>query len=571
MRQVFSSMRYKMLAAYIPSIIVPILLVGMLSRGIATSVVTARARSANTLIVAQLTRHLDTIIEDIASTSILIILNRDLGFLVSTPFREKAENNVIVRNLQEFLSHLRTSKAYVYALHLEFFDGRILQTSNPTKRPPLSLFGLSASEKARTITANGAAAWDLVQSDQQGHYLLRYSRLVKDIADQVTPIAFLTLFVDTSYISSLLRDSSLLTGSTLYMVDTGDATILACSSEQRIGDVLSMPDARSRAGAPDSRAFVRSVQKLRPVGWEIVSDVPMSVIVRDNRRIDYVTLFGAFLGLAVGLLATIVLSKRILRPLENLRNSMNSFSAGNTDVEIDVRGRDEIALLGKTFNDMSRRLKEMTLEVFAAQIEKRDAEIAALNAQINPHFLFNTLDTIYWIAKLEQADEAARLTKALSALFRLSLASGDGLCPLSDELNHVKNYMIIQERRYQDKIRLRTDVDDSLLDLRVVKLVLQPLVENAIVHGLEGVDGEGTIHVRITKGEDAIVFVVEDNGRGADEASILELIAHGTGTSGFALRNIDRRIRLLGGQGFGLEFHSSPGHGARVTVRHPLL
>jgi two-component system, sensor histidine kinase YesM len=562
-----------MLVAYIPSIVLPIILLGLLSLGISTNTVESRARDANMLIVAQLRRYLDTIVDDIDSTSLLVIANRKLGELKSASAQEKFEKNLGERDLNEFISLLRTSKPYVYAIHFEFLSGKTILSSRATQTSQQEFFNLAEEEKSNYFALQGSGTWSLIRSSPQGPYFLRYSRLVKEIADQVTPLGFLSIFLDCSYLSMVLRESSLLTGSVLDLVDDNGSTILASSHETRIGGVLSswVPYPASGGAAKRKSPNLNSSQLLRPVNWEVVSEIPMAIILRDNARIIYATVLAALFGFGIGLLITTILSKRIVRPLESLRSHMNQFSTGGEEKLFEVEGNDEIALLGRTFNELSLRLKELTRRVYLVQIEKRDAELAALTAQINPHFLFNTLDTIYWTAKMEKAEEASNLIKALSSLFRLSLSSDDGLWLISEELDHIRSYIMIQQKRYKEKITFAIEYDEGLIGYRVVKLILQPLVENAIVHGFESADLTGNIRVKILRANNCIEFIVSDDGLGADDARIMEMIASGTGKSGFALRNVDRRVKLLCGDGFGLVFQSCAGKGTEVTVTHPVL
>lgn len=331
-------------------------------------------------------------------------------------------------------------------------------------------------------------------------------------------------------------------------------------------------------------------------GWRVVSV---------SRNEDFVAGWGyvqftyASLGLVlfvvVGLMTNFI-SKGITRPLRELQGVMNSVETGEFLPAGDLKATDEVRELAKEYDIMVGRIRYLMAANAQEQEKKRKSDLKALQAQINPHFLYNTLDSIVWMAEMNKSAEVVRMTSALSKLFRVGINRGEDIVPLRLELEHVESYLTIQKMRYEDRFRYDIDVDPSLLTRPVLKIILQPLVENAIYHGIRDADGPGLIRIRAEESSGSLVLRVEDNGVGMNEAELVALrrrleypdmaetpgngdrpqgeaaavARHNTsGHTGMGFRNVHERIRLYYGEGYGLTVDSSPGCGTVITARLP--
>jgi two-component system sensor histidine kinase YesM len=251
---------------------------------------------------------------------------------------------------------------------------------------------------------------------------------------------------------------------------------------------------------------------------------------------------------------------------------MGKMEHENFDVNIQVVGNDEISLLAASFNKMSNKVRELIHEVLNVQIKQKEAELKALHAQINPHFLYNNLDMIYWTCRIEKAEESAGLIQTLSGLFRLSLNNGNEFTSLEKEIEHLKLYMTLQQKRFAGMVQFLLNAPDDIMNCKVVKLVLQPLVENAITHGIEKKGEQGTVEVKIYREGETLVYVVRDDGAGAEEDEIYSCLENiQDGERGFALNNVNERIKIYFGNSFGISFKTAPGSGMIVTVVQPLI
>jgi two-component system sensor histidine kinase YesM len=282
----------------------------------------------------------------------------------------------------------------------------------------------------------------------------------------------------------------------------------------------------------------------------------------------------ATFGLAIGV--SFWVSAGIARPIVRLRRLMEEAETGNLDVRFPDPPNDEVGRLGQSFNTMIGEIQKLLDQVYEEQQKKREAEFRILQAQIKPHFLYNTLDTIHWMAQEKGASDIVGIVDALTRLFRISLSKGRDVIRLEEELEHVTSYLVIQKIRYLGKFDYFIDADPTLLAMPVVKLTLQPLVENALYHGIKEKVGHGTLTVSARKEEGVLVLTVSDNGAGMDEPTLQALernLGRGEDASqkGFGVFSVHHRIRLVFGEGWGLSYQSVPGRGTTVTVRQPLV
>lgn len=258
-----------------------------------------------------------------------------------------------------------------------------------------------------------------------------------------------------------------------------------------------------------------------------------------------------FIGitLIVILLAISVLtifSNKISRPISSLSETMNQVELGNRDVRVSFIGDDEIGKLGKSFNDMIDEINRLIDEDYKKQLLIHQAEFKALKSQVNPHFLYNALNSINWMAKLGDMNGVCNMTSALSRFFRYSVNNSTDIVPLNDEIEQIKNYLIIQSYRYKDKFTTSIDIDENILNCKVLKLILQPLVENAVIHGLEQQIGTGKIIIRGYCEDNDILLEICDNGIGLGNSSFKG--------EGIGIDNVRKRIKLYYGENYDLTY-----------------
>lgn len=224
---------------------------------------------------------------------------------------------------------------------------------------------------------------------------------------------------------------------------------------------------------------------------------------------------------------------------------------------------------------MAKRIKTLMQDIVTEHESKRKSEFDTLQSQINPHFLYNTLDIIVWMIENEQKQEAVKVVTALARFFRISLSKGKSIIPVRDELEHVRNYLMIQQMRFKNKFTYEIEAGEDVMELACLKLLLQPLVENAIYHGMEFMDGDGEIRVRAFREEDSLWFEISDNGLGMTGEQVEGLLSEkpqvrsGRG-SGIGVKNVNERIELYFGKPYGLIIESEPDEGTVIRIHLPV-
>lgn len=318
-----------------------------------------------------------------------------------------------------------------------------------------------------------------------------------------------------------------------------------------------------------------TVKTISYTGWKLISVVPMkSFSMGMTGMRNLVVLLVALTVLAVVILNQMVFA-RISKPLRRLNDSVKEWEAGNMNPDIYIGGSMEVEHLGKTLRSTVAQIRQLMDDIVVEQEEKRKSELDALQSQINPHFLYNTLDSIVWMITGERYDDAVFMITQLASLFRISLSKGKTVIKIEDEVKHARNYMNIQKIRYKNSFEVDFQIEEDILDGCIVKLVLQPLLENAIYYGMEFMDGEGEIHVRGYRKDKDVYLEVEDNGLGMPEEEAAELLngkerphKHG---SGVGLVNVHSRLKLRFGEAYGLVIHSCPDEGMMVQIHIPYI
>ncbi|UKS30986.1 sensor histidine kinase [Paenibacillus sp. HWE-109] len=307
------------------------------------------------------------------------------------------------------------------------------------------------------------------------------------------------------------------------------------------------------------------VQQVANVNWKLV------VLIPTLRITDQSSLLGIYiLLLSVSLLAMTVglsylLSDRITRRLYKLMVKMKGIEKGHFGELVEVSGQDEISVLQRSFNHMSVQIKTLIDEVYAITLKKQQEEMKVLEGRINSHFLYNTLDTVKWMALDSKAPEIAKIVTNLSKFYRISLNQGHERLSVEKELEHVKAYVHIQDTRFSGNIKFETKIDPALLHKEIIKLILQPIVENAILHGInKSQTKKGTIRIRGHLRRDGIVFTISDDGVGMSK-SVKDSLLHPEG-SGYGIRNVHERLQLYFGEGSGVKIRSQEGIGTLVRL-----
>ncbi len=297
-------------------------------------------------------------------------------------------------------------------------------------------------------------------------------------------------------------------------------------------------------------------------GWEIINVIEKKELSSDSRYIGWIAVLVGLLMLGVCVFLSTLISKAISKPLDTLEMTIKDVGSGHyrVDAEFD---ESEIGKIGTQFKNMVNNNLELHERLLNSEIKEKEAELLLLQSQINPHFLYNTLDALYFMAVIDQADDVAEMVLALSDTFKLSLNKGNKLILVRDEMEKIKAYMKVQNMRYHNRFQFQVELEEEMLGNKMLTFILQPLVENAVYHGLEPRIGNGYIRIEGYIEDEEMVFHIQDNGVGIDDLSKLE--------DGYGVKNIRERIKLFYGEEYDVIFDSKTGEGTTVTLILPMI
>lgn len=319
-------------------------------------------------------------------------------------------------------------------------------------------------------------------------------------------------------------------------------------------------------------AYVRT-RTIKDTDWTIVTIIPSEDIFREVKNLSRLMVAFLIIIVPIAIAFSVFLSQRVAKRLSKLSNRMkmateNVFDAYNEEAD----RTDEIGELASSYNYMVKRIATLAQEQYTLGQSIKSAELELLQAQINPHFLYNTMDMINWMSYDNRGEEIRKITRALSTFYKLSLSKGNNMIPLADELKHVSLYMEIQNYRLQDNIDFNIICKDTLKGYMIPKITLQPIVENAVLHGILYKDDKtGYVHINCIEKEDKIDIVIEDNGIGMLQDQIDKLMDEDKPDSGYGLKNIQTRLMLTFNEKGGLKIESNVGIGTKVTVTIPKM
>ena len=420
-------------------------------------------------------------------------------------------------------------------------------------------------------------------NENQYRWVVTLTRAVEITHGTSTEQGILLIDIRYSSIQQILENITLGNQGYLYLISSGGQLIYhpkmqlieTGQAAENIAAAIGYRDGSYREKYAGEMRDI-SVKSVGYTGWKLLSVTPEKGLPLSNLKMRLFVVFVVASFLLVLVLINAFISSRITNPIQQLEKMVNAIEAGELDQEVDIGGSYEIQHLGRSIGDMAHRIKELMEDIVAEHESKRKSEFDTLQSQINPHFLYNTLDIIVWMIENEQKQEAVKVVTALARFFRISLSKGKSIIPVKDELEHVRNYLMIQQRRFKNKFTYEIEADKEVLNLASLKLMLQPLVENAIYHGMEFMDGDGEIHVKAWKEEEDLWLEIQDNGLGMTQERVKNLLSEKTHVSskrgsGIGVKNVNERIRLYFGDDYGLVIESEPDEGTIIKIHLPAV
>ena len=387
---------------------------------------------------------------------------------------------------------------------------------------------------------------------------------------------WIALDISCSNIASYISDSGIGRRGYCYLMDT-DGNIVYHPQQQLIYSDLKTEDTALIASLEDGSYVegnvIYAVNTLSNGQWRLVGVSFLQEFLTESlRQLGSILLILAGLVLLAALIVSAVLSSMLSRPLRDLEDAMEQFEedADHFSYDPPQQGVREVRHLSNSFRDLVLKLQHLMKTVREEEVNLRKTELRALQAQINPHFLYNTLDSISWMCEQGKNAEAVEMVNALARLFRISISRGHELIPIRSELMHAESYLEIQAYRYKNQFSWSIDAEESCLDYLCHKITLQPIIENAIYHGINGLVDDGEILVSVHEDGEDILFTVSDNGSGMTDEQIAAIMQkEQSDRVGIGIKNVNDRLTIYFGPAYGIRIESEPDRGTKVFIRMP--
>lgn len=478
----------------------------------------------------------------------------------------------------------------VVSIGLFDWDGNVVEAVPVSSvkrnvRPYLEEWYENAADKIEELHFSTPHVQNIFDSsDASYRWVVSLSRYVEFIRDGKVKEGILLVDMNFSGIEQVIKNVNLDKSSYLYLMDQ-DGEIIYHPKQQLLYTGIETEDNLRLVDYEDGTYNITfekeerliTVKTVGYTGWKLVLVVPMEeVVAQYSGTQTYIIIMAICLAFIFIQLSSFI-TKKITDPIYRLEKAVGKLEAGDWETKIQVSGSEEIRHLGNSIQAMVHQLKQLMNDVVTEQELKRKSELDALQTQINPHFLYNTLDSIVWMIENEKYEGAVTMVTSLARLFRISISKGKSIISVKEELAHAEYYMAIQSIRYKNKFTYAIEAEETIKDKATVKLILQPMIENAIIHGMEYMDEAdgGHIVVRAYEKDGQLMMEVEDNGCGMSEGRMGEIRSgknQGKSLgSGIGMGNVHERIKIYFGDAYGVKMFSEPDEGTLIRMNMPLV
>ncbi|SDO43174.1 two-component system, sensor histidine kinase YesM [Paenibacillus sp. yr247] len=581
------SVGYKLFILFFVSMSMSIMIMGYLSYHKANDIISSKVSQVALQTVQQANRRLELLLNEYANRSLIVFGNREIQKGILGEYQEsydRSHNNQQIANFLSNLVNVKNDTLNIYILGEGSASFR-LSSNGFAELPMVSKDDQAQEWYKQIIAADGQVVWYGIRptfikqkNNEDDKPVFVLGRALKNFDHINQNIGVLIMEFNPEPIQNFMSEVDFQAQGTTFIVDQNN-TVVADSNDSRLMQPsgLNLPSIRSGflTNVVDGKEMMVVFDQSKITDWKFVGMAPIQNLVSDSREIGYYTVYLVIGFSIVAIALALMFAKQMHKPVRMLFWSMRRAREGDFDVQItDVRS-DEFGMLFHSFNTMVTRIKNLIDEVYIQKLLKKETQLKMMASQINAHFLYNTLDSIHWISRIYKVDEISTMIFGLSKYLRISLSEGNDFVTVKESAELLESYLSIQKVRYQDKFMVNMNMDPKILHYRVLKFVFQPLVENAIYHGLENKRGSGRLDISWRMEGQILYFEVEDDGIGIESEKLAELTEvlesdEVVGEHNFALRNINTQIKLAYGKEYGLFIDSTLGVGTKVTLVIPL-
>ena len=535
-------------------------------------------------IIQQMNQNIDSYIDYMENIAYLISSNEDVQDYL---FDEKIDNEGRYRILNQ-LQTILDSRSDIRNVGIISKNGRMLiNDGSKSVNQDLDLntqeWYATALEKHNGPILTSSHVQHIISGERP--WVITLSRGIRDRSGSGEKEGVFFIDLNYSAISELCDQSTVGTKGYAFILDAKGNIVYHPQQQQLYNELqtenislIMDTDEDTVLTGTGNDGKLYSISRSGKTGWTVVDCTSVRELLRKSRQAQSVYVLTAIILVIVALLFSRFMARSITLPIQKLRDSMKKVQEGDFSVsDVVVDSKNEIGSLTKSFDVMTHRIHELMEQNVHEQEEKRKSELKALQSQINPHFLYNTLDSIIWMEESGKNEEVVQMTSALAKLLRQSISNEDEIVTVEREIEYTRNYLAIQKLRYRDQLEYIIDIDEEVLHRKIVKLVIQPLVENAIYHGIKYLDGKGMLLILGEIQDGKVVITIRDNGVGMDEETLKHILEkkpepkekQRKKTSHVGVYNVQNRLQLYYGKEYGLVYESMPGMGTGVSVIIP--
>lgn len=576
------TIRQKFLFIYFILIVIPLCLLTILSYVKTATIIENQVTNSAMQVLEQTSSFLSYKMKNVIEISDTVFMNQEIQEVLT---RDMASYTIIqqiddYKKAGKFITDLQDSRD-IYRIRLYVRDGLIYSNEKINFYNLNSIYGTDWYNKMAAY--NGRVCWIPTHSftylRQGSKNIISASRLIRNYKNTNEVIGVVSIDILTDSIREILQKANLTKMGSIYLINE-DGKVVTYSNEEPNQNVLGYIKEIISNGPVWEKADINGQQSivakrgLENTEWNLIAVIPLNEVLHPVYLLrNYMLVLMLIIGAIAYLLANYI-SDSSSRRIHYMIRTMKEVQTGKLDVKVPVDSKDEIGILQENFNYMIEKTNLLVDENYKMGKEVKNVELKALQAQINPHFLYNSLDLINWMAIMQKAQGISTMVNLLAKFYKLSLSKGKNTVSIADEIMHVKTYVQIQNKRFDDRIKFYINVDEEIYNYSILKIILQPLVENSILHGIqEKEDKTGTIEISGVFENDRIVLSVRDDGKGISEDYLRNLLNDDSidEDHGYGIKNINNRLKLYYGEGCGLTYKSSPGKGTLVEVRIPAV
>lgn len=581
-----NSIQFRLYIYFVIIIIVTLSVVGIFSFKKSEEIISRQTIKSTQQIVQQTTGNIDFMLKEVEKVTFNIFANKDIRTMIQYAQSEDLKDRLYTKDVIQYILYNAIS-------YRDDIDSVYIVDENSNLYHNTKDYNVSNSatirlllDYSKAIEANGSLVWMETHVDEfnegESKYILSGCRVLKDF-DMSRRIGLLIANVNEDKLYNECIRTNLDPGGYLYVIGKNGKVIshpqkdkLNTDVEKAVLDGIKDTNGSFTYGSKDNKKLI-VYNTSGYSGFITVGEIPLRELLRETYSIrNFILLVGVFTIIAAFLMA-LIFSQSITRPIKSLVKSMKKAEEGDFSIRVDIGGAEEIKSLKSSFNRMVGKIDELIRKVYEEENKKKEAELQALQAQINPHFLYNTLNSIKWMALLHNMQNINEMVTALSNLLYHSMNKSGDIISIGEEIESLKNYVLIQKYRYSDRFEVIYDYDTGILEYKTLKLILQPLVENSIFHGIENKKDKGRIWVKVRLEDEKIGFEVADDGVGITPEKLQDILSRRgagdrkRGLSGIGIYNIDERIKLNFGMEYGLKLYRREGGGTRIEVWIPAV